>query len=70
MVRFENDKLVIEIKSAGVHDSLEKWMLLHGALCDVASHLNKENICGSFQYISGFMKELEPEWEVAKKMLV
>ena len=68
MVRFEPDKLVIEIKAFTVQQALDKWVGLHSALCDVIRNIDGESICDTFYNLPYFLEELMPDWDVAKKM--
>jgi|GEM_PF-5302046 len=43
MVRFEKEKLVIEVNCYNPHDV---WLELHGSLCDLIRFVNKETLMG------------------------
>jgi hypothetical protein len=67
MVRFEKEKLVIEIQC---HNSAETWMELQNGLCDIVRCVKQENIHDrTFFSVIDFIRELIPEWEDAKKMI-
>lgn len=68
MVRFEDDKLVIELKTYSASGALEKWMELQSAVCNVIRNADSNNICDTFYAIPDFLEELIPDWDVAKKM--
>jgi len=70
MVRFEDNKLVIELKAETTQDALDKWVMLHSAFCDLIRNVNDENICENFHNVTDFLEELMPDWEDAKKMIV
>lgn len=70
MVRFEDEKLVIEITTHTKQNALDTWMMLHSAFCDVMRNVNGDNICDTFCSIPDFLVELMPDWEDAKKMVV
>ena len=70
MVRFEADKLVIELKAYTTQDALDKWMELHSAICDVMRNVDEERICETFYRLPDFLEELKPEWDVARKMIL
>ena len=69
MVRFEDDKLVIELSAHSKADAIEQWAELQVALCDLLHNVSQENICDDSYYnVPKFMRELMPNWEVLKKM--
>lgn len=66
MVRFEKEKLVIEVSCYNPHDV---WLELHGSLCDLIRFVNKETLMGdSFGAAVDFLGELMPDRESAKSM--
>jgi hypothetical protein len=69
MVRFEDDKLVIELKAQSASDAMEKWMELQYSICDVIRSVDCDNIHNTFYNIPDFLRELTPDWDVAKKMI-
>ena len=69
MVRFEDDKLVIELKAHSSRDAMEKWMELQSSICDVIRSVDSDNIHDTFYNIPDFLRELIPDWDVAKKMI-
>ena len=69
MVRFEEKKLVIEIKAHCKNDALERWMDIKSAICDVLRNVNGDNICNTFCALPDFLQELMPDWDVAKRMV-
>ena len=45
MVRFEDDKLVIELKAYTTQDALNKWMELYSATCSlVKKYRRRKNL--------------------------
>jgi hypothetical protein len=70
MVRFEDDKLVIELKAHSSKDALEKWMSLQFSICDVIRSVDCDDIHNTFYNIPDFLQELVPDWDVAKKMVI
>jgi hypothetical protein len=69
MVRFEEDKLVIELSAICKSDSLEKWTGLQKSLCNIIRSMNDENIYGDFDCAIDLLGELVPDWKDAKKMI-
>jgi hypothetical protein len=70
MVRFEEDKLVIELRAGTSQNALDKWVGLHSALCNVIRNTDDESICDTFYNLPDFLEELMPDWDVAKKMVM
>lgn len=66
MVRFEQDRLVIEIDTHG--NPAEYWQDLQRGLLDLLRNTNADNITDDFYIIPDFLQELIPDWETAKKM--
>lgn len=68
MIRFEENKLVIEIEGS---DPVETWLTLHSGLCDIVSNVAQESICNdTFYAVIDFLRELIPEYSVACKLSV
>ena len=68
MIRFEENKLIIEIKDT---DPVEAWAVLHSGLCDIIRYVKQESICDdSFSAVIDFMQELIPEWDTVHQHLV
>jgi len=66
MVRFEDEKLVIEIHT---HTPAEDWLNLFEGICDVVRSVDSDTICNdSFHSVIDLMGSLVPDWEIAKKM--
>lgn len=66
MVRFEKDKLVIEIKTVTPH---EDWLNLHASLCDIIRFVNRDTLIDDTFYSAvDLLGELIPDWETSKKM--
>lgn len=66
MVRFEKDKLVIEVTC---YDPVERWMELHTSLCDIIRNVAQENIASDTFYSSiDFLSELIPGYEECRQM--
>jgi len=66
MVRFEDEKLVIEIVT---HTPAEDWLNIHTGICDVIRNVDSDLICNdSFYSVIDFMNSLVPDWEDAKRM--
>lgn len=66
MVRFEENKLIIELQTCS---PVEDWLYLQQGLCDVVRNVNQDNICSdTFCNVINFMQSLIPEWETARKM--
>ena len=70
MVRFEEDKLVIEIPALCKNDALEKWMELQTSLCDIVRFAKDDTICDNLHISIDLLRELLPDLEDAKKMTV
>ncbi len=69
MVRFEKDKLVIEIDASGPFGPLEEWVNLHDAMCDLIYFLDSERINDrTFFNIATLIRALVPDWGTVKKM--
>lgn len=69
MVRFEEDKLVIEIPAASRRDAIETWSDLHAGLCDVIYYMRQETIVDeSFHNLPLLLGEMLPGWDDIKKM--
>lgn len=67
MVRFEKDRLVIEIQTHG--RPVEYWMELQRALLDMLSHTTQENIIEeTFYTVPDFLRELMPDYKTLAKM--
>jgi hypothetical protein len=68
MVRFEEDKLVIELKAYGKKDAIDRWLSIHDALYDLMEVINDDTLCDTFFAIPGLLKELSPDWDTLTKM--
>lgn len=67
MVRFEKDRLVIEIDTHG--SPVEYWMELQRALLDMLSHTTQETLIEeTFYTVPDFLRELMPDYEILAKM--
>lgn len=67
MVRFEKDRLVIEIQTHG--SPVEYWMELQRALLDMLSHTTQETLIEeTFYTVPDFLRELMPDYEILAKM--
>ena len=66
MVRFEKDKMVIELPATMW--SVEDWLELHGALCGLMSNVTPDNMRNDFYLVCHFLQELMPDFDTAKKM--
>ena len=67
MVRFEDQKLVIEI---ACFDPAETWIDLQKGLCDVVREVKQENHHDETYYcVIDLIRELIPEFDDAKKMI-
>lgn len=67
MVRFEKDRLVIEIDTHG--SPVEYWMELQRALLDMLSHTTQETLIEeTFYTVPDFLRELMPDYETLAKM--
>ena len=68
MVRFEENKLVIEIENS---DPVEAWIELQQGLCDLIRFVNSDTLYpNTFYGVIDLVGELVPEHRQAKKMLV
>ena len=67
MVRFEEDKLVIEI----IHPyPVEKWMDIHMGIYDIVRFVKQETLIDkSFFSVIDLLGELMPDYDDAKKMI-
>jgi hypothetical protein len=68
MVRFEENKLVIEVQSHSQKDAVEKWITLQRELLFLMRWLENDKISKDFYTIPDLLDELLPDWEQAKKM--
>ncbi|MDR1155816.1 MAG: hypothetical protein LBL04_14010 [Bacteroidales bacterium] len=66
MVRFESDKLVIEIQTLF---PVETWIVLHGGIYDLARNVNQDTVTGDFYSVIDFLRELMPDYDTVKKMM-
>ena len=68
MVRFEKDRYVIEIYTGG--DPIESYQELHKEIACLFGLINQENILtDGFPYMAGLLENMQPDWEVAKRMI-
>ena len=66
MVRFERDRLVIEIATSTPH---EDWLNIHEAICNIVRLVNQDTIADkTFSSAIDLLDELMPDWKTAKKM--
>lgn len=69
MVRFEKDKLVIEIPAASRRDAIETWSDLHAGLCDVIYYMKQDTIIDeTFFNLPLLLGEMLPGRDDIKKM--
>ena len=67
MVRFERDRLVIEIATTSPH---EEWLNIHEAICNIARFVNQDTIMNdSFASVIDLLDELMLDRKTAEKML-
>ena len=67
MVRFEENKLVIEIADPY---PVEAWMDIHAGICDVVRNVKQENIVeGNYFAVIDFLREMVPDYDNAVKMM-
>lgn len=67
MVRFEKDRLVIEIQTHG--RPVEYWMELQRALLDMLRYTTQETLIEeTFYNVPDFLQELMPDYETLAKM--
>jgi hypothetical protein len=69
MVRFEDEKLVIEIKTGTRRYAVEKWIALQRELLFLIRWVKDESTGEDFHLIPDFLDELLPEFEQAIKMI-
>ncbi|MDR0815076.1 MAG: hypothetical protein LBN37_04910 [Bacteroidales bacterium] len=65
MIRFEKDRLIIEIKH---YCPVEYWQELQQGLYDLIRHVNQDTISNTFHEVISLLEELIPETDDAKKM--
>ncbi len=66
MVRFEDEKLVIEISD---RTPVDRWLDIHRGICDILhfvtrNALNEDSYCD----VIDFLGEITPDYDTAKKM--
>jgi hypothetical protein len=67
MIKFEKDKLVIEIDTP---DPTCAWIELQQSLCDIIRNTSGSNINDqTFFSAIDLLGELLPDWDCAKKMM-
>lgn len=67
MVVFDKDRYTIEVITGT--DPVEDWQELHREISYIFTLITPENIPTSGLYhLANLIKELQPKWEVAKKM--
>ncbi|MGM9817696.1 MAG: hypothetical protein ACI30B_01780 [Paludibacteraceae bacterium] len=67
MVRFEKDRLVIEIQTHG--RPVEYWMELQRGLLDMLRYTTQETLIEeTFYTVPDFLRELMPDYETLAKM--
>jgi hypothetical protein len=64
MVRFEENKLIIEINSP---DPIDEWMQLQTEIYNLLRHQHEESTL-QFNWIFLFLNELQPAYECAMRM--
>lgn len=70
MVRFDNDKLVIEIPAGNRRGAIEIWSELHSALCDVMYNITPDTMVDdTYFYLPMLLREMLPPWDDAVLML-
>jgi hypothetical protein len=66
MVRFEENKLVIEVETSMPH---ETWLEMHASLCDIIRYVRQDTMVDKTFYAAiDLLHEMLPDWEIAKKM--
>jgi hypothetical protein len=66
MVRFEKDKLIIEIKTTTPH---EDWLSMHASLCDLLRFVNRDTLIeDSHDSAIDLLSNMVPDWETSTKM--
>jgi hypothetical protein len=68
MVRFEDDKLVIEISAGSKNSSVETWLDLQSELLYVIRWINQESVTDKFYVLPDFLGNLLPDYKSAIKM--
>ncbi len=67
MVRFEDEKLVIEISDSC---PVERWINIHRGICDILRFVKQDTIINeNFCDVVDFLDEMTPDYDFAKKML-
>jgi hypothetical protein len=66
MIRFESDKLIIEIRTPF---PVETWIDLHSGIYDLARNVNQDTLTQDFYSVIDFLREIVPDCEDAKKMM-
>ena len=69
MIRFEEEKLVIEIKTCSRAYAVETWLNLQKELLYIIRWMGQDNISNDFYVIPDFMDVLLPDFEQAIKMI-
>lgn len=60
MIRFEENKLIVEIEGG---DPVETWLVLHAGLCDIVRNVTQDSMCDdTFYAVIDFIRELVPDW--------
>jgi hypothetical protein len=68
MVQFNKDGYTIEMHTG--YCPVEYWQGLHSEIAHVFSIIDQNNMPnGGFIYLAQLLDELQPPWEVARKML-
>jgi hypothetical protein len=66
MVRFEEDKMVIEIKTCP-YDA-EEWSTLVKALLDLMRNVDRDNIGNNFYAVCDLLIDMMPDYDTVIKM--
>jgi hypothetical protein len=70
MVRFNNDKLAIEIKCISRLDAIEKWKSLHSGILDLMFLMDKDTLSDdSFRSIVELLIEMALDSDETAKMI-
>jgi hypothetical protein len=69
MVRFEDEKLVIEISTHNRRDSVETWIALQKELLFLMRWIEDGCVGKDFYLMPDLLEELLPDFEQASKMI-
>lgn len=69
MVRFEDNKLIIEVQTFSRNEAVERWLDLHAGLCELLCFVRQDTICDkTFFAVPDFLQELMPDWDDASRL--